>query len=652
MKSILIFTLLVTIGPLLCIYIDGFSAVLEEPYLYHIQMYQDLFAIAEPLFSELNSAASFGSPVYGDNLTFKDNELNSTVHQFDIGSGDWHIEDPAILSSSLRLDVKKGNTTNWSVLSTDFIPAITDSSYNFSLDIVAVDVNQLHPKVYSYDSNKSEIDSKIISWAMDGTSNKTFANIFYTPSNTSYVKLQLWVLPNPQKDSYYILESNKSIISGPIGFQFNIDDSRYEHLADKFKSEIVFKSNRFLTSMSFLDYNDILVLEKNSGKVQRIINGQMLDEPVLDVDVASKYDRGLLGIAIMKEKVSEPENGNNPISVFLFFTESRKDNSDECPKPDYCKYDGNLLGNRLYKYEFDNGKLINPKLILSIPSSTHPIHPGGTLKIDKDNKHIYITSGDGSFGNISSHLGDNSILNVKSSNEQNGFNVVGRGGILKIGTNGTTSESGILGSSYPLNLYYAYGIRNSFGIDIDPVTGNLWDTENGPIYGDEINLVEPGFNSGWDKVQGIWYNNGFLNGTRVVGQPNTLVNFGGNGSYSSPEFVWYRPSVAPTALIFLDSDKYGKEYENDMLVGDYQNGLIYHFDLNKNRTDLSLEEPLKDGVADSPDELRSVIFGQYFNGITDMDLGPDGYLYVLSNYGTSGGYEDGGISIIYRLVPR
>ena len=55
---------------------------------------------------------------------------------------------------------------------------------------------------------------------------------------------------------------------------------------------------------------------------------------------------------------------------------------------------------------------------------------------------------------------------------------------------------------HSLNKYYAYGIRNSFGIDFDPVTGNLWDTENGPGFGDEINLVEPGFNSGWSRVQG------------------------------------------------------------------------------------------------------------------------------------------------------
>ena len=58
------------------------------------------------------------------------------------------------------------------------------------------------------------------------------------------------------------------------------------------------------------------------------------------------------------------------------------------------------------------------------------------------------------------------------------------------------SSSGILGDETPLNLYYAYGVRNSFGINFDPITGNLWHTENGPGEGDEINFVESGFNSG------------------------------------------------------------------------------------------------------------------------------------------------------------
>ena len=67
----------------------------------------------------------------------------------------------------------------------------------------------------------------------------------------------------------------------------------------------------------------------------------------------------------------------------------------------------------------------------------------------------------------------------------------GRAGILRITQDGkpvlSGNAEGILGNEYPLNLYYAYGVKNSFGIDFDPVTDKLWLTENGPKYGDEIN---------------------------------------------------------------------------------------------------------------------------------------------------------------------
>src|SRR5215217_8832036 len=80
----------------------------------------------------------------------------------------------------------------------------------------------------------------------------------------------------------------------------------------------------------------------------------------------------------------------------------------------------------------------------------------------------------------------------------------GRGGILRVTEDGQQPLQRILGNGSQLNLYYAYGIRNSFGLDFDPVTGTLWDTENGPSFGDEINLVKPGFNSGWASIQGFW----------------------------------------------------------------------------------------------------------------------------------------------------
>ena len=60
--------------------------------------------------------------------------------------------------------------------------------------------------------------------------------------------------------------------------------------------------------------------------------------------------------------------------------------------------------------------------------------------------------------------------------------------------------NGTLGGEEPLNYYFAYGIRNSFGMDFDPVSGKLWISDNGPDIGDEINLVEEGFNGGWTML--------------------------------------------------------------------------------------------------------------------------------------------------------
>ena len=83
-------------------------------------------------------------------------------------------------------------------------------------------------------------------------------------------------------------------------------------------------------------------------------------------------------------------------------------------------------------------------------------------------------------------------------------------------------------------------------------------------------------------------------------------------------------------LGFSDSERFGNEFENDMFVGDFNNGNLYHFDLNEDRTELSLDSDLEDKVADVQVEAKSNLFGKGFIAITDIEVGPDGYLYVLS----------------------
>jgi glucose/arabinose dehydrogenase len=199
-----------------------------------------------------------------------------------------------------------------------------------------------------------------------------------------------------------------------------------------------------------------------------------------------------------------------------------------------------------------------------------------------------------------------------------------------------------------LNLYYAYGIRNSFGIDFDPVGGNLWDTENGPNFGDELNLVKPSFNSGWKKVQGLWtvgpwdpVSESEKKGNLTLDAPHNLVDFNGRGQYSPPKLTWNH-TIGPTAIKFLTTDKLGEKYRNDMLVSGEGTPKVYHFKLNQNRTELLLQGSLADKVADSNDELDNMIFAKLGGAsITDLDVGPDGYLYLLSIWGGT----------IYRIVP-
>jgi glucose/arabinose dehydrogenase len=383
------------------------------------------------------------------------------------------------------------------------------------------------------------------------------------------------------------------------------------------------------SNMAFLGPDDILVLEKNDGTVRRIVNGTMLPEPVLDVNVAKIVERGMLGIAIAKH-----DNGG-PTYVFLYFTESTNDGND-------AEWGAAPLGNRLYRYELVNDKLTNPIILLDFDASRGASHNGGKVLVGPDN-NVYLVVGD-----MAGHK-------TMTQNYQNSSEITESSIIFRITQDGESTGS-LLSRAEPANKYYAYGIRNSFGMDFDPITGKLWDTENGPNFGDEINLIEPGFNSGWGRVSGLSNLTGNLNAEDSLVECLYCITSAGfidawvneylfgvqKGTYSEPEFTWMNV-VGPTAIKFFNSDKLGKEYENDIFVSDIIWGRIYHFELNQNRDALATNGFLSDKVANTYEELDPVIFAQGFRGITDIDVGPDGYLYFLSYYTDPA---------IYRIVPK
>ena len=171
-------------------------------------------------------------------------------------------------------------------------------------------------------------------------------------------------------------------------------------------------------------------------------------------------------------------------------------------------------------------------------------------------------------------------------------------------------------------------------MDFDPITGILWNTEPGHWINDEINIVRPGFNSGYGIVQD--------QSKYFPAALFALANFNGSGKYNEPEFVWTQ-KVVPTGLKFVTSEKIGPQYYNDIFVGAFSDGRLYHFDLNQNRTHVLLPSELSSKVLQNWNStgFEDIVFGMGFGGISSMKIGPDGFLYVVS-------VEHGKV---YRIMP-
>ena len=384
------------------------------------------------------------------------------------------------------------------------------------------------------------------------------------------------------------------------------------------------------TAMAFLgSSDDIIVADKDNGTVRRIIGGVIQPEPLVDVAVANNNDtneRGLLGMAVARQNETSTY-------VFLYYTESGGGQDGDDSRGIVP------AGNRLYRYELvenTNGnstsaELINPKLLLDLPARPGPRYNGGPLLVSQNQNDtiVYLM------------IGDMDHRASQAENYEDGPPPDGTGGILAVDIEGNPLPNPVLVEQVTgdedngdedngeenigmLPYYFAYGIRNGFGMAFDPVTGYLWDTENGPDWFDEINLVLPGFNSGWAAVQGP----ASAPENEGADVEEDLEDFGGTGVYRDPEFAWQN-TVGVTAIKFLNSTALGEQYANDMFVADINNGRLYHFDLNVDRTGLILEGVLEDKVADNVAELDGVIFGTGFRSISDIEVGPDGYLYLL-----------------------
>ena len=194
----------------------------------------------------------------------------------------------------------------------------------------------------------------------------------------------------------------------------------------------------------------------------------------------------------------------------------------------------------------------------------------------------------------------------------------------------------------------------------DPLSGNLWDQENGDDAFDEMNRVTAGSNNGWVQMMGpsarvaqfkqieSTYGGGNLQQVRwppsqiadtETDALNRLYMLPG-AHYQNPEFSW-KYAVAPSALGFVQGRGLGFQYEGDMLVGEARTfldgGYLFRFKLNPDRLHFSFTDArLNDLVADNTDkfdinESESLRIGKDFGIVTDIQTGPNGHVFLVSN---------------------
>jgi aldose sugar dehydrogenase len=457
----------------------------------------------------------------------------------------------------------------------------------------------------------------------------------------------------------------------------------------------------FPTSFAFLGPNDILVLAKNSGQVLRVVNGAVT-QTVLDLAVNNSSERGLLGIAL------DPDFANNHF-VYLYWTCRAPQPADpftpsmrECADtPEFGPDTDNLLevpllGNRIDRFVWNGSTLTFDHNLIKLHTfqndgapdppnqgdAAQPArgnHNGGAMKFGPDGK-LYLFFGDngrrGQMQNLPSGptpTGGGPTVRDDQFGGPEADNAHFSGVILRLNTDGTApadnpffSAGAAMGGEVGANVQkiFAYGVRNSFGIDFDPVSGALWDEQNGDDSFDEINRVEPGMNGGWVQIMGpvsrlAEYRQIETTFTELPNQPvptlqqlrwppTNIANTPEEAKarlfmlpgahYKDPEFSW-KHVIAPAAIGFVKSQALGPEYAGTLWVGDAvpepMGGPLFRFRLTSDRQKIATDDPkLQDGVADNEDdhdltESESLLIGTNFGIVTHIETGPNGNLFIL-----------------------
>jgi glucose/arabinose dehydrogenase len=155
---------------------------------------------------------------------------------------------------------------------------------------------------------------------------------------------------------------------------------------------------------------------------------------------------------------------------------------------------------------------------------------------------------------------------------------------------------------------YALGIRNAMGLYVHPETGELWETENGPQGGDEINVIRAGRNYGWPVISyGRAYTGEISGGTGPISDQPFAPGF-------EQPFLYWVPSIAPAGITFYTGNRF-PDLKGNILVGGLNGAQLQRIVLN----------------AKGQPTGRTPLLLELKQRIREVHQGPDGLLYLLTD---------------------
>src|SRR5690349_4566660 len=318
-------------------------------------------------------------------------------------------------------------------------------------------------------------------------------------------------------------------------------------------------------SLAFLPNGDMLVTERN-GKLRLMHDGVLDPEPIAGVPpVHSVRLSGLMEILL------HPQFAQNHLAYLTYTKDVAKDQ----------------VATTLARGRFEGHQLTDVKDILICDPWAGDGGSGARLAWGRDGM-LYMTTG-ASNGNAAQEPGSL------------------RGKILRLRDDGAAAPGNPFeGRSGYRPEIFSMGHRNSLGLALNPVTGDIWNNENGPYGGDEINIIKAGANYGWPNVS--------------FGREYTGPKIPNFGEGMTQPIVFWAPSIAPSGMAFYTGDRF-PEWKNNVFVGAMLGGAAQGYPhLERITFDQNWDET-----------ARQALLTDLRQRIRDVRQGPDDLIYVLTD---------------------